>query len=76
MVVGLLLGLYPSNPDASKMPPAHGRAQTLFYTFRAGCLRSPAPKWTDGLASVQLHTAHRSRLSLTTSTFPDPRGGI
>lgn len=27
MAVGVVLGLYPSNPDASKVPPARARAQ-------------------------------------------------
>lgn len=81
MAVGLVLGLYPSDLDSSKIHPAlHPLEEPRFpspehhlpfFTFKLGCIRSPLPKWTDGSGcGAAVHTARQSLLHLTASPFP------
>lgn len=81
IAVGLVLGLYPSDLDSSKIHPAlHPLEEPRFpspehhlpfFTFKLGCIRSPLPKWTDGSGcGAAVHTAHQSLLHLTASPFP------
>ena len=81
IAVGLVLGLYPSNLDSSKIHPAlHPLEEPRFpspehhlpfFTFKLGGITSPLPKRTDGSGcGAAVHTAHQSHLHLTASTFP------